>query len=491
MPPGATQEGSGRLAIPPPPVRRPGWDAAGGARAPWDLQPVGVPARRPPRRRGWIIALAIVAALAVVTLQLVQLGVLHRPGATAARGAQARGGAAGSAAAPGAQAAPLSPQAQVSRLLDKRAQAVLRHDKAAFLATVDRRRATFYRTQATLFDRMATVPFTAFSYAVPNPLQDVGSDRARQRYSPTVVSMFPVDASFGFRGQDSSPFLARYYYTFAITDAGWRIAGQDDVPSPLRSDVEIWDSGRVQTVASARTLVVFHPGDAALARRLLTVAERGYAQVAASWSGNWDHKVVILVPRDQREAQRLVSSRNLTDVAAVTSSAVEAGPLHLVLGNRIIVNTSLIKDYRTLDLQVVLTHEMTHVATRSAGVGVPLYLVEGFADFTALRPLDASVRATRPSLALAVRANRFSGRLPTRSALTGSDAALAYDEASTFCLWIETSYGESKLQELYRSFGDLTDEATRQQEDVRFRRVLGISRATAERRWAGFVRGAV
>jgi hypothetical protein len=492
MPPGATHVGSGSpLAIPPPRVWRAGWDAPGEVRAPWDLQPVRVPARRQPRRRNWIIALAIVAALAVATVQLVQLGVLRRPGATAARGAQARGGGPGSATAPGAQAAPLSPQAQVSRLLDKRAQALLRHDKAAFLATVDRRRTTFYRAQSALFDRMATVPFTAFSYAVPDPLQDVGSDKARRRYSPTVVSMFPIEASFGFRGQDSSPFLARYYYTFAITDAGWRIAGQDDVPTPLRSDVEIWDAGGVQTVASPRTLVVFHPGDAGLARRLLTVAERGYAQVAASWSGKWDHKVVILVPRDQREAQRLVSSRNLTDVAAVTSSAVEAGPLHRVLGNRIIVNTSLIEGYRTLDLQVVLTHEMTHVATRSAGVGVPLYLVEGFADYTALRPLDASVRVTRPSLALAVRANRFSGRLPSRGALTGNDAALAYDEASTFCLWVESTYGESKLQAFYRSFGDLTNEASRQEEDVRFRRVLGISRATAERNWASFVRGAV
>jgi hypothetical protein len=134
---------------------------------------------------------------------------------------------------------------------------------------------------------------------------------------------------------------------------------------------------------------------------------------------------------------------------------------------------------------------MTHVATRGVGVGVPLYLVEGFADYTALRPLDASVRISRPSLALAVRAGRFGGRLPSRSQLTGNDAALAYDEASSFCLWVESAFGERKLQALYRSFGDLGTEAGRQQEDLRFRRVLGISRAVAENRWADFVQGAV
>ncbi|HZD73385.1 MAG TPA: hypothetical protein VE776_05790, partial [Actinomycetota bacterium] len=434
--------------------------------------------------------LAIVVALAVIAVQLVQLGLLRRPEPASSRDAQAAPSAP-APSGPGASASTLSPQARVTRLLASRARALLGHDKAAFLATVDRQRRTFYRSQAALFDRMATVPFASFSYSVSDPLRDVGSDRARQKYSPIPVSMFPVEASFRFRGQDASPFVAHYFYTFAVTDSGWRIAGQDDVPKPLRSDVEIWDAAAVQTVSTSRTLVVFHPGDATLARRLLSVAERGYAQVAASWSANWDKKVVILVPRDQREAQRLVRSRNLSDVAAVTSSAIEAGPLHRLLGNRIIVNTSLVKGYRTLDLQVVLTHEMTHVATRGVGVGVPLYLVEGFADYAALRPLDASVRLTRPSLALAVRAGRFKGKLPSRSQLVGSDAALAYDAGSTFCLWVASTFGEAKLQALYRSFGDLTGDADRRDEDVRFRRVLGISRATAEARWAAFVRGAV
>jgi hypothetical protein len=134
---------------------------------------------------------------------------------------------------------------------------------------------------------------------------------------------------------------------------------------------------------------------------------------------------------------------------------------------------------------------MTHVATRGIGVGVPLYLVEGFADYAALRPLDAPVRLTRPSLALAVRSGRFKGKLPSRSQLVGSDAALAYDEGSTFCLWVATTFGEAKLQALYSSFRDLSADADRQDEDLRFRRVLGVSRATAEVRWAAFVEEAV
>jgi hypothetical protein len=445
-----------------------------------------VPSRRTSARRTLVIAVAVLVALAVASFQFVAL--VRSGSADTATSRRAPAGRPGQA---GPSASPLSPEQQVTRLLAARSDALLRRSKAAFLATVDSQRRSFFHAQGVLFDRMATVPFSSFTYTVPNPLQDLGTEGSRQRYSPAVVFTFPVEASYQFKGQDANPLLARFYYTFAVTRSGWRIAGQDDVRAPLRSDVEIWDAGAVQTLSTARTLVVFHPGDATLASRLMTVAERGYGQVAASWSSSWDHRVVILLPADQKEAQRLVRTRDLSDVAAVTSSAIEAGPAHRLLGNRIIVNTSLITGYRTLDLQVVMTHEMTHVATRKVGVGVPLYLVEGFADYTALRPLAASLRLTRPSLASAVRGRRFKGKLPSRTQLVGADAALAYDEGSSFCLWVATTYGEAKLQALYRSFGDLETDPTRQDEDVRFRRALGISRATAESRWTAFVKGAV
>jgi len=133
---------------------------------------------------------------------------------------------------------------------------------------------------------------------------------------------------------------------------------------------------------------------------------------------------------------------------------------------------------------------MTHVATRKVGAGVPLFLVEGFADYTALRPLDAPLRITRPALAAAVRDGHFHGTLPSDDDLLGNDAALAYDEASSFCLWMERTFGEAKVQRLYRSFADV-DEPTPQALDERLRRIMGISRATAQSRWAAFVRGAL
>jgi hypothetical protein len=251
-----------------------------------------------------------------------------------------------------------------------------------------------------------------------------------------------------------------------------------------RDDVEIWHGGRVRTVRSARTLIVFHPGQGPLASRLLRAADRAYAQVAAAWTGKWERKAVILVPRDQNEAERLVGASNLSRVAAVASSSVESGAVERVLGNRIVVNSTNVVHYDNLNLQVLVTHEMTHVATRTLGDGVPLLLVEGFADYAALKPVGAPFEVTHQSLAR----RPFDGTLPTDDdEFRIRSAPVAYDEASAFCQWVAETYGSGKLQALYREFRG-TGSTSKTELNRGFRKVLRISRPAAERRWASWVR---
>ena len=173
-------------------------------------------------------------------------------------------------------------------------------------------------------------------------------------------------------------------------------------------------------------------------------------------------------------------------MAAVASSSVESGAAERVLGNRIVVNTDNVVRYNDLNLQILLTHEMTHVATRTLGDAVPLLLVEGFADWAALKPVGLPFEATRPALDAAVDNRRFDGDLPTDLDFRGPEAAVAYDEGSAFCLWVVNTYGAGKLQALYRKFrgsGETGDDEL----DRGFRSVLGVSRETAERRWAAWV----
>jgi hypothetical protein len=380
---------------------------------------------------------------------------------------------------------PPDPATDLPKLLARRAKAVVERDRAAFLATVDRRQRTYYRRQATLFARMRTVPFSDFDYRLdPDDLESAG--RRRRHYRAERVELAPVQVRYKFTGQDASPVLARESFTFVLTGSGWRIAGPGDSQMRRRDDAEIWESGEVRTAGSTRTLIVHHPGHEVLAQRLLRVADRAYAQVDAAWTGPWERKAVILVPRDETEAERLVGAPDLSRVAAVASSSVESGAAERVLGNRIVVNTDNVIRYNDLNLQILVTHEMTHVATRILGDAVPLLLVEGFADWAALKPVGLPFHATRPALDAAVDNGRFDGDLPADLQFRGTEAAVAYDKSSAFCLWVASTYGPGKLQALYRKFrgsGRTSDDELNRG----FRSVLGISQATAERRWAAWV----
>jgi hypothetical protein len=457
--------------VPPAGEGRPG--AVAGEGWPGWEPPAGPPARR--RRVGWVVALVAVLVAALVA------GVLAlRPGALVEPPQQATG------RRPSASAPP-DPRVEVPKLLARRAQAVLRGDRAAFLATVDKRRTRYYRDQATLFARMRTVPFSAVAYRLSDR-RDLATATVRRRYAPERVYLPHVQARYRFKGQDASPVLGRLYYTFVLTPTGWRVGGQGDARPSWRDDVEIWDGGTVETLRSARTLVVYHPGSERLAGRLLQAAERAYGEVAATWPDRWERKVVILAPRDEREAERLVHARDLSKVAALASSSVESGPVERVLGNRIVVNSTVLAPYDPLNFQTVVTHEMTHVATRALGNGIPLFLVEGFADYTALRPLRFPLRITRPTLAERVAAGRFDGRLPSARELRGPDGVLAYEESSSFCLWVAEAFGEGRLRGLYRAFaGSAPPRAAELEQGLR--RTLGVSRRTAEARWAAWVRG--
>ena len=417
------------------------------------------------------------AVVGLLVAALVATVVAVRPGVQAGAGAPRAVGQ-----RPAARL-PADPSTELPRLLAKRAKAVLKGDRAAFLATVDKRQKAFYRQQATEFANMRTVPFKSLTYEVNDQRT---STRLRRRYHADQAIEALVQARYRFQGQDDSPVLARHSYTFVLTRSVWRIAGRGD-NQRRRDDTEIWDRGPVRTVRSARTLIVYHPGQKDLAERLLQVADRAYAQVGAAWSGHWERKAVILVPRDEQEAERLVGARNLARVAAVASSSVESGATERVLGNRIVVNTDNVVRYNPLNLQVLITHEMTHVATRTLGDGVPLLLVEGFADWAALKPLGYPFAVTRPSLARAVREGRFDGTLPGDGQFRDEDAAVAYDEGSAFCLWVADTYGAGKLQALYREFRG-SDPTGTTELDRGFRRVLHLSRKQAQDRWAAWVR---
>ena len=105
--------------------------------------------------------------------------------------------------------------------------------------------------------------------------------------------------------------------------------------------------------------------------------------------------------------------------------------------------------------QVLLTHEVTHLATGSAATDLPLWLEEGFAD--EVGPVrvgpDGPGRRGRAARPAAVRRTRSRRVLPTDSAFAagGDPAAQAYAGAWLACRLLATDAGQRALVATYRA----------------------------------------
>ena len=80
------------------------------------------------------------------------------------------------------------------------------------------------------------------------------------------------------------------------------------------------------------------------------------------------------------------------NIAAVTStvdgSLAPGSPVH------VFVNPDVFDSLRPQGAQVVMSHEAVHVATGAATSNLPLWLLEGFADYVALRDVDLPLTTT-------------------------------------------------------------------------------------------------
>ncbi|TDE30050.1 hypothetical protein E1295_41360 [Nonomuraea mesophila] len=246
-----------------------------------------------------------------------------------------------------------------------------------------------------------------------------------------------------------------------------------DAPAPgppalPARDRDLWPDG--QAVArGARSLVTGHhaaPGTLdELARRADSAALRVTAVLGRPV------RPVVIVPDTAQDAARLAGSGPLDGLAAVADDG------------RVIVVPESFGRLTSLGKDVVLTHELTHVAAGTGGL--PVWLYEGFADYVAYRDAGLPVRTAAAELAAEVRAGRVPAALPGPEAFAVGGPgpgrlALAYQEAWLACRFLSGRFGERSLVRLYRDA---------QVAGVRAAlAALGLSVSTLTARWRVYVR---
>lgn len=387
----------------------------------------------------------------------------------------------------------------VQALLDARAAALLRRDQGAWDAAVAPEAAVTaaarpaldaYRSRTReVFDRLAPVPLGTWSWQVTGSGPALSAERGQQLPAGSWVARTTLVWSVTGAGED--PVRRQQDLTVVPSGDGWAVA--DDADGQTVPD--LWDLAPVQVVTSPRAVVVGTASRAELDRaaQLTTTAARA---VDAVWGTAWPRSTVVEVPADQAQVARLLGRSDdagLDQIAAVTTGELVGGS-GATRGDHVVVNPRGFGQLAPLGQQVVLTHELTHVATRSSATrAVPLWLSEGFADWVGYRGTGLSEQSVAADLAARVRAGRAPQALPTADDFDPtktSDVGPAYSSAWLAVTALAGRYGDDSVVALYRAAstepgdGD-ADTAL----DAALASVLGTDRAGVLRLWRAELAG--
>lgn len=288
----------------------------------------------------------------------------------------------------------------------------------------------------------------------------------------------------------------------ASVEASWAFAGFDDEPARAEATVTFRRRGdravlvsvggggraaplwltRAVTVHRSANALVLSAGDPA--RRYAEYADRAVRMVRRVIP-RWSQRLVVEVPRSGTGLDRLLGSEPGTyaNIAAVTTTADGSGgrtaPVH------VFVNPDLFDDLPRQGAQVVMTHEVAHVATGAATAsGIPLWLMEGFADYVALRDLDVPVSVSARQILRQVRRNGVPDALPGPEEFDPGTTHLgaSYEAAWLACRLLARTGSEEDLVSLYRrvSSGEAVDTSLRD--------VFGFGEKELVRRWQAELR---
>ncbi|MEU6557500.1 hypothetical protein ABZ915_45925 [Streptomyces sp. NPDC046915] len=358
-------------------------------------------------------------------------------------------------------------KAEVQRVLDRRAVALLHHDEAVYDQT----------GSPAQYQQLRAMPLASWTYRLTGLHRGGGTATA------------DAELRYRVRGYDKAPVTAARTLTLGRTaDGHWYVAA--DRPAK-KSGQQLWDQGRVAAAQGEHSLVlgVGQSGDEL--RGFARLADRAVPAVSQAWGTDWSRRVVVLVPDSLKGMAGLLGSpaSSYRGIAAVTTG--EAGGSDRAPADRVIVNPEAYAVLGDVGKQVVLTHETTHVATRAhTDAATPLWLSEGYADWIGYLGTGRTAEQAAPELARAVQDGHVPSRLPVDKDFGFStdavDLAQAYEGGWLACRMIADRWGEVRLGEFYRAVGAHRKRAGAVEDALK--KVLGTTPQMFTTQWQDYLR---
>ncbi|WP_433168862.1 hypothetical protein [Kribbella sp. CA-247076] len=341
-----------------------------------------VPPHGPRRWLGLLVAVALVSGGVAYTVEERERDARARPPATVSPPG------ANQVTKPSKTAAAIAARRlAIDTILIRRAQAVQTVDEALFLQDIDPADRALRAEQKVLFANLVDLGFTELGYS-----------QAEERFDPEVVKahgrttyLVRILMRYQIPKVDLAPVTTELGYTFVNVRGRWVLTDDDDLDEDLGPGAhqEAWDLGRIEVLRAPRVLAVVEKGDTRRGRAIVAEATEALEQVTAYWPRRWRGSVLVIAldetdVRDARFADEDIES------AASAGSTFSSLPGQdtadgTVAGAYIVVNPN---ERDRVD-EILLSHEITHVATADLGGYEPLWLAEGAAEYVAWRGIEA------------------------------------------------------------------------------------------------------
>jgi len=316
------------------------------------------------------------------------------------------------------------------------------------MSTLDRPALAFRERQSVVFDHLVKLPLVGFSYGGKRLAPALRPERVRQLGPKAWATT--VTGTYSLAGFDRAPQSFDATYTLVRRADGWRLAADTDGATPM----QMWDLPGMKVIRGRSGIVI---GNAATTRMrdYRTALDLAVRRVSGVWGVGWSTQVVILTPSTEGEFARLLSrptGRGLDQVAAITQGVIERG--RQAQADRVVINPRAFTALQPLGRQVVITHEVTHVAARSSTTSpVPIWLAEGMADYVGYSGLGLSPQRLASALFELVRAGKGPTELPAEADFDPSRTTIA---TSYSAAWLAVSrladlYGQARVVAFYRA----------------------------------------
>lgn len=380
-------------------------------------------------------------------------------------------------------AATVAPLVAQQALLDARAEGIRTHNLALFLRGDDPTQKALIARDRRYFAAVTALPWAVYSYRVtttPWPQQLIDRRWGTSVLLPQVVVTTQIE------GFDTNPVSRATGFAFVTRGGRTLIASDRTIHDHLFPGYQPdpWDVEPVTVVRTPNAIGVFDGGAVAEQKVVMTALAQAMTGVAKDVPYAWTKNVVLYAMTGSGFPTALTAMSG-GDLAHLGAMTYPLDPTVPGTDSRVLLLDDALSS-GSVGLSRTIRHEVTHVALGAESTGVPLWLIEGIAEYEGAKSVPPAQR--RISEVAIQRARQRITAMPASATFHNADQDWHYAVSWMACQYIVQTGGEPLLWAVLDAMNNGGLGTTDAHQDLLLDQVLGMNGAQLAVHAVGLIR---